>query len=131
MATHYMARELAALGHLVKQVPPIFSKPFRPNHKNDFVFGKALLERLPKRQWNRQALKMRLVIARRYLAIVLAIERNEYVTNRRHGSAPGSLVAAFTDQFGIVGARHQRPRWHTAKCREKCSAQCDVPDGAA
>ena len=36
MATHYMARELVALGHLVKQVPPVFSKPFRPNHKNDF-----------------------------------------------------------------------------------------------
>ena len=29
MATHYMARELVALGHLVKQVPPAFSKPFR------------------------------------------------------------------------------------------------------
>ena len=25
MATHYMARELVALGHLVKQVPPAFS----------------------------------------------------------------------------------------------------------
>src|SRR5262245_33152914 len=34
MATHYMARELVALGHLVKQVPPVFSKPFRPNHKD-------------------------------------------------------------------------------------------------
>src|SRR6516165_4482647 len=36
MATHYMARELVALGHVVKQVPPAFAKPFRQGHKNDF-----------------------------------------------------------------------------------------------
>ena len=29
MATHYVARELAALGHDVKQVPAAYSKPFR------------------------------------------------------------------------------------------------------
>jgi transposase len=28
MATHYVARELAALGHDVKQVPPTYAKPF-------------------------------------------------------------------------------------------------------
>jgi transposase len=44
MATHYMARELVALGHLVKQVPPAFSKPFRPNHKNDFRDAHAVAE---------------------------------------------------------------------------------------
>jgi transposase len=44
MATHYMARELVALGHLVKQVLPAFSKPFRPNHKNDFRDAHAVAE---------------------------------------------------------------------------------------
>ena len=34
MATHYVARELAALGHDVKQVPPTYAKPFRQGHKN-------------------------------------------------------------------------------------------------
>src|SRR5262245_60588792 len=29
MAKHYVARELAALGHDVKQVPPTYAKPFR------------------------------------------------------------------------------------------------------
>jgi transposase len=29
MATHYMARELVALGHEVKQVPAAYAKPFR------------------------------------------------------------------------------------------------------
>src|SRR5580704_11787865 len=36
LATHYVARELAALGHDVKQVPPTYAKPFRQGHKNDF-----------------------------------------------------------------------------------------------
>ena len=33
MATHYVARELGALGHDVKQVPLAYSKPFRQGHQ--------------------------------------------------------------------------------------------------
>jgi len=44
MATHYMARELVALGHVVKQVPPAFAKPVRPGHKNDFRDAHAVAE---------------------------------------------------------------------------------------
>ena len=36
MGTHYVARELIALGHDVRQVPPAYAKPFRQTHKNDF-----------------------------------------------------------------------------------------------
>src|ERR1700694_3996556 len=36
MATHYVARELIALGHDVRQVPPAYAKTFRQGHKNDF-----------------------------------------------------------------------------------------------
>src|ERR1700680_983512 len=44
MATHYVARELAALGHDVKQVPPTYAKPFRQGHKNDFRDAHAAAE---------------------------------------------------------------------------------------
>ena len=44
MATHYMSRELVALGHQVKQVPPAYSKPFRQGHKNDFRDAQAVAE---------------------------------------------------------------------------------------
>jgi transposase len=44
MATHYVARELAALGHEVKQAPPAYSKPFRQGHKNDFRDAHAVAE---------------------------------------------------------------------------------------
>ena len=44
MATHYVARELAALGHEVKQVPPAYAKPFRQGQKNDFRDAHAVAE---------------------------------------------------------------------------------------
>ena len=45
MATHYVARELLALGHEVRQVPPAYAKPFRQGHKNDFRDAYAIAER--------------------------------------------------------------------------------------
>src|SRR5512141_2110487 len=44
MATHYVARELLALVHDVRQVPPAYSKPFRQGHKNDFRDAHAIAE---------------------------------------------------------------------------------------
>ena len=44
MASHHVARELVALGHEVKQVPPAYSKPFRQGHKNDFWDAHAVAE---------------------------------------------------------------------------------------
>ncbi len=44
LATHYVARELTALGHDVKQVPPAYAKPFRHGHKNDFRDAHAVAE---------------------------------------------------------------------------------------
>ena len=44
MATHYVARELIALGHDVKQVPPAYAKPFRQGHKSDFRDAHAIAE---------------------------------------------------------------------------------------
>ncbi len=44
MATHYVARELIALGHDVRQVPPAYAKAFRQAHKNDFQDAYAIAE---------------------------------------------------------------------------------------
>ena len=53
MATHYMARELVALGHEVKQVPAAYAKPFRQGHKNDFRDAHAVAEAVqrPSTRW--------------------------------------------------------------------------------
>src|SRR6478735_7997831 len=44
MATHYVARELSALGHDVKQVPPAYANQFRQGHKNGFTDAHAIAE---------------------------------------------------------------------------------------
>lgn len=44
LASHHIARELVALGHEVKQVPPAYSRPFRQGHKNDFRDAQAVAE---------------------------------------------------------------------------------------
>jgi transposase len=44
MASHHIARELAALGRQVNQVPPVYSKPFRQGQKNDFREAHAVAE---------------------------------------------------------------------------------------
>jgi len=44
MGTHYVTRELLALGHDVRQVPPVYAKPFRQAHKNDFRDAHAIAE---------------------------------------------------------------------------------------
>ena len=36
--------ELLALGHDVRQVPPVYAKPFRQSHKNDFRDAHAIAE---------------------------------------------------------------------------------------
>ena len=33
MGTHYVTRELLALGHDVRQVPPVYAKPFRQTRR--------------------------------------------------------------------------------------------------
>jgi hypothetical protein len=42
--THYVTRELRALDHDVRQVPPVYAKPFRQTHKNDFRDAHAVAE---------------------------------------------------------------------------------------
>jgi transposase len=49
MASHHIARELVALGHEVKQVPPAYSRPFRQAHKNDFRDAHAVAEAVERR----------------------------------------------------------------------------------
>jgi transposase len=44
MGTHYVTRELLALDHDVRQVPPIYVKPFPQSHKNDFRNAHAIAE---------------------------------------------------------------------------------------
>lgn len=41
---HHWARELAAVGHDVRPIPPAYVKPFVKRHKNDAVDAEAICE---------------------------------------------------------------------------------------
>ena len=43
-SAHYWGREIAALGHEVRLVPPIYVKPFVKSHKNDSADAEAISE---------------------------------------------------------------------------------------
>lgn len=42
--SHYVARQLAAMGHTAKLISPQFVKPFVKGNKNDFVDAEAICE---------------------------------------------------------------------------------------
>ena len=44
MATHYIGRQLAALGHDVRLIPAQYVKPFLKGHKNDYRDAEAIAE---------------------------------------------------------------------------------------
>ena len=62
---------------------------------------------------------MRLVIVRRHRALVLVVERNKYVTDRRHGSILSFLVASLADESDIVYARKRPRRRRAAECSQQ------------
>ena len=43
-SSHYWAREIGALGHEVKLIPPIYVKPFVKRQKNDAADAEAIAE---------------------------------------------------------------------------------------
>ncbi len=43
-SAHYWGREIAALGHEVRLVPPVYVKPFVKRHKNDAADAEAITE---------------------------------------------------------------------------------------
>jgi len=43
-SAHYWARELQALGHTVRMMPPAYVKPYVKRHKNDATDAEAICE---------------------------------------------------------------------------------------
>ncbi len=56
-SAHYWGREVQALGHKVKLVPPIYVKPFVKRHKNDTADAEAITEAAQRPTMNFVAVK--------------------------------------------------------------------------
>ena len=56
-SAHYWGREIGALGHEVRLIPPIYVKPFLKRHKNDAADAEAITEAAvrPSSSWSASA----------------------------------------------------------------------------
>jgi transposase len=122
MATHYVARELAALGHDVKQVPPTYAKPFRQGHKNDFRDAHAVAEAV-------QRPTTRLVPAKTDEQLDLqALRRSRLVGER---TAVINQIRAFLLERGIIirqGLRFLRQALPDTRRRDASRAKHECRD---
>ncbi len=101
MASHHVARELAALGHEAKRVPPAYSKPFRQGHKNDFrdahAVDRTILGRITKR-------------GNRYLRMLFIQGARAILLH------PASWVKhSFGSWLAIAARRLRRARWSRSR----------------
>jgi transposase len=94
-SSHHWARELAALGHTVKLMPPAYVKPFVKRQKNDAADAEAICEAVQRPSMRFVPVKSR----EQQAAMVLHRTRHLYV---RQMTAVINALRAHLAEFGIV-----------------------------
>ena len=98
---HYWAREIAALGHEVRLMPPQFVKPYIKSQKNDAADAEAICEAV-------QRPTMRFVpVKSAEQQAVLLMHRTRDLLIRQRSSLISATLAHFAE-FGIVIQRRVR-----------------------
>ena len=94
-SSHHWARELMALGHDVRLMPPAYVKPYVKRHKNDATDAEAICEAV-------QRPNMRFVPVKspeQQAGLTLHRTRHLFVRQR---TATSNTIRAFLAEFGIV-----------------------------
>ena len=100
---HYWARELVALGHEVRLMPPQFVKPYVKSQKNDAADAEAICEAV-------QRPTMRFVpIKSAEQQAALLLHRTRELLIRQRSSLISSIRSHFAE-FGIVARRRAQHR---------------------
>ncbi len=94
-SSHYWARELTALGHTVKLMPPAYVKPFVKRQKNDAADAEAICEAVQRPSMRFVPIKQ----PEQQAALVLHRTRHLYV---RQMTAIINALRAHLAEFGIV-----------------------------
>jgi transposase len=98
---HYWAREIAALGHTVRLMPPQFVKPYIKSQKNDAADAEAICEAV-------QRPTMRFVpIKTADQQAVLLLHRTRDLLIRQRSSLISAIRAHFAE-FGVVVGQRMR-----------------------
>ncbi|MTH94617.1 transposase, partial [Roseibium sp. RKSG952] len=96
--SHYWAREIAALGHEVRLVPPAYVKPYVKRQKNDMADAEAICEAVTRPNMHFVAIKS----AAQHAVLMLHRARDLLVHQR---TMLVNALRAHLAEFGIVAAR--------------------------
>ena len=98
--SHYWARELAKLGHEVKQIAPQYVKPYVKRGKNDAADAEAVCEAMSRPTMRFVPVKS----AHSQAALMLAGLRERLVRNRIQLA---NAIRGYAGEFGLVAAKGQ------------------------
>jgi transposase len=94
-SSHYWSRELQALGHTVRLMPPAYVKPYVKRHKNDAIDAEAICEAVTRPN-------MRFVTTKtREQQSCLTLHRTRHLFIRQQTSVINAIRAHLAE-FGIV-----------------------------
>jgi transposase len=97
-AAHYWARELMALGHEVRLLPPQYVKPYVQRGKNDAADASAICEAMSRPRMRFVPVKT----AEQQAALMLVGVRDQVVTRRTQLS---NMIRGYAAEFGVTAAK--------------------------
>ena len=94
-SSHYWSRELQALGHTVRLMPPAYVKPYVKRHKNDATDAEAICEAVTRPNMRFVATKT----PEQQSRLTLHRTRHLFI---RHQTSVINAIRAHLSEFGIV-----------------------------
>jgi len=97
-AAHYWARELMALGHEVRLLPPQYVKPYVQRGKNDAADASAICEAMSRPRMRFVPVKT----AEQQAALMLVGVRDQLIARRTQLS---NMIRGYAAEFGVAAAK--------------------------
>src|SRR5262252_8550671 len=97
-AAHYWARELTAMGHEVRLLPPQYVKPYVQRGKNDAADASAICEAMSRPRMRFVPVKT----AEQQAALMLVGVRDQLVARRTQLS---NMIRSYAAEFGVAAAK--------------------------
>jgi transposase len=97
-ASHHWARDIGALGHEVKLLPPQLVKPYVPRNKNDAADADGVCEAMSRPRMRFVPVKS----AEQQAALMLVGVRDQLVNRRTQLS---NIIRGYAAEFGLVAAK--------------------------
>lgn len=118
---HFWAREISALGHDVRLIPPRYVKPYVKRQKNDMADAEAICEAVTRPNMHFVAIKS----ADQQAVLMLHRARDLLVRQR---TMLINALRAHLAELGIVAA--QGPSKIRDVCKDLAAKRLDIPDAA-